>query len=73
MVKEKTERELLQRISDRLDRLIGIIAIQGKTQNQQIEILDGLGLDSKTTGLYIGLSSDAVRQRKSQMKRRAAK
>jgi hypothetical protein len=73
MVKEKTERELLQEINDRLDKLVAIILIQGKTQNQQIEILDGLGFDSKATGLYVGLSSDAVRQRKSQMKRKSRK
>jgi hypothetical protein len=69
----KTERELLQDINERLDKLIGIVAIQGKPQNQQIEMLDGLGLDSKTIGLYVGLSSDAVRQRKSQKKRKATK
>jgi hypothetical protein len=73
MVREKTERELLQDINDRLDKLMGIIAIQGKAQNQQIEILDALGFDSKTTGIYVGLSSDAVRQRKSQMKRKATR
>lgn len=73
MAKEKTERELLHDVNERLDKLIGIIAIQGKPQNQQIEILDELGFDSKTIGLYVGLSSDAVRQRKSQMKRKATK
>lgn len=73
MAIEKTERELLQDINKRLDKLIGIVAIQGKPQNQQIEILDGLGFDSKTAGLYVGLSADAVRQRKSQLKRKAAK
>ena len=73
MANEKTERELLEDINERLDKLIGIVAIQGKAQNQQIELLDGLGLDSKTIGLYVGLSSDAVRQRKSQMKRKATK
>jgi hypothetical protein len=73
MAKEKTERELLHDINEPLDKLIGIIAIQGKPQNQQIEILDELAFDSKTIGLYVGLSSDAVRQRKSQIKRKATK
>ena len=69
MANQRTERELLEEINERLSTIIGLIAISGKTQNQQIEILDGLGFDSKTTGLFMGLSGDAVRQRKSQMKR----
>lgn len=73
MAQEKTERELLQDIIKRLDKITGIVAIHGKPQNQQIEILDGLGFDSKTVGLYVGLTGDAVRQRKLQMKRKAAK
>jgi len=73
MAVEKTERELLHEISERLNRILGLLAIEGKSQNQQIEILSGLGLDSKTTGLFVGLSGDAVRQRKSQMKRQGTK
>lgn len=73
MAVEKTELELLTEISERLNKILGLLAIDGKGQNQQIEILSGLGFDSKTTGLFVGLSSDAVRQRKSQLKRQRKK
>jgi hypothetical protein len=73
MALEKTERELLHEISERLNKIIGLLAIEGKSQNHQIEILSALGFDSKTTGLFVGLSGDAVRQRKTQMKRQDRK
>jgi hypothetical protein len=73
MAVEKTERELLQEISEGLNKIIGLLVIEGKTQNQQIKLLSGLGFDSKTTGLFVGLSGDAVRQRKTQMKRQGPK
>ena len=70
---EKNEKELLQEISEQLKQVIGLLASAGKTQNEQIAILDALGFDSRTTGLFVGLSSDAVRQRKMQLKRKAQK
>lgn len=61
----KTERQLLEDISEKLDRLIGIIAIQGKTQEQQIAVLSGLGFSSATVGALVGMKPATVRKRKS--------
>ena len=35
------------KILDRLDKIIGLLAIQGKEKNDQIKILDSLGFTSK--------------------------
>lgn len=70
MGSDKTQTQLLEEISERLDKVIGLLAIQGKTQDEQIDILTELGFDSKTVGLFVGLSGDAVRKRRSERKKR---
>lgn len=65
MAKPKVERELPEDISDKLDRLIGIIAIQGNTQEQQIAVLPDLGFSSATIGALIGMKPSTIRKRKS--------
>ena len=44
--KEKSEKELLEEISSKLDKLIGISAIQGKEKDDQIRILKKLGFQA---------------------------
>ena len=66
---ERTERVLLAEISAKLDRLMGVMPIQGKDQNAQVNTLYALGFDSKTIGALVGLSDSAVRVRKFRRKR----
>ncbi len=66
---ERTERDLLAEISAKLDRLMGVMAIQGKDQDAQVNTLHALGFDSKTIGAMVGLSDSAVRGRKFRRKR----
>lgn len=61
----KSEIELLEEISNKIDRLIGIIAIQGKDEDVQIRILKRLGFTSKETGDLTGLTDATVRKRQS--------
>ena len=63
--KEKSEKELLEEISKKLDKLIGILAIQGKDKDEQIKILKKLKFTSEETGNLLGLTDTAVRMRKS--------
>jgi len=63
--KEKSEKELLEEISGKLDKLIGILAIQGKNEDDTIKILKKLGFTSEETGTLVGLTDAAVRMRKS--------
>ncbi len=68
-VEEKTERDLLKEINARLNQLVGLIAIQGKSEDDQIRILTDLGFDSRTTGSFLGLPPGTVRRRRSQKRR----
>lgn len=68
MAETKTEKELLSEISKKLDRLIGLTAIQNQDEESKIQILYGLGFDSPSIGALLGLSADAVRKRKSRRK-----
>ena len=72
-MKSKTELEVLAEISDKLDRLIAVTAIQGRDEEDQIRILYELGYDSFKIGPLVGLSPDVVRKRKGKLKLRGAK
>ena len=61
---EMTEKDLLAEISRKLDRLIGIIAIQGKDVSTQIKILTDLGLPSTEIGPLLGIRPGSVRARR---------
>ena len=67
-VQEKSERDLLSEMNEKLDTLIGLLAINGKEENLQIEILRGLGHDWKFIGLLTNLKPDAARMRHSTKK-----
>jgi Holliday junction resolvasome RuvABC DNA-binding subunit len=62
--KEKTEKQILMEISKKLDNLIGVIAIQGKSRDEQIKVLVSLGFSnaeiSKITGVPKG-TVDTIR------------
>jgi hypothetical protein len=70
MADEKTERALLEEMNERLRQIAGLLAIQGKSQDDQIAVLTGLGFESKMIGLFLGMSSDTVRVRRMRKKRR---
>jgi hypothetical protein len=49
------EIELLQEISKKLDKLIALYAIQGKGQNEQADILKGLGFTYNEINQFTGI------------------
>ena len=63
MANEKTDNELLRDISDRLNEIVGLLAIQGKPQDDQTDILRSLGLEWNKIGMFLGMSATAVRLR----------
>ncbi len=71
MASQKTEVKLLNGINHKLDQLVGLNAIQGKDEAKQIQILSALGFKSIFIGQLLGISSDAVRQRKSYRRRKS--
>ena len=69
----RTERELLQEISLKLDRLAGLLAIQGKDLVVQVRILSKLGLPSPEIGGLLNVNADYVRQLRTKGRRRQGK
>ena len=60
---DKTEKDLLQDISGKLDRLMALMAAHGKDVDTPIHILRGFGYDWPFIGSIVGLSPDAARMR----------
>lgn len=56
MTKEKSEKELLEEISKKLDKIIAILAIQGKDEDDQIRILKRLGFMADEIGKLLGVT-----------------
>lgn len=62
--------DLLTEISQKLDMLITIVSIQGKTRNEQVDILSNRGMAAKEIGQILGMSEVNVRQVRWANKRR---
>ena len=60
---EKSEKELLTEISEKLTKLITISSISGKDTNTQIKILDTHGFSWDEIGKLVGLTAEAARKR----------
>jgi hypothetical protein len=56
------EAQLLAEISLKLDRVIAVLAAQGKDKDRQVEILAQAGSDSAFIGTIIGTTPGRVRQ-----------
>lgn len=56
----KSDTDLLSEISQKLDQLIAVIAIQGKEKNDQIKILASLGLSNSNIANLIGIPKGTV-------------
>jgi hypothetical protein len=56
-----TEAQLLVEISGKLDRLVAILAAQGKARERQVEILAAAGSDSTFIGSVVGLDPRTIR------------
>lgn len=55
------ERGILLEISTKLDRIVAVLASQGKDRERQIEILEAADCDSALIGAVVGLTASAVR------------
>jgi len=62
--KEKSEKELLSDINKKLDKLIGILAIQNiKNIKDKIYLLKNLDFKSNEVAPLVGIKADAIRRR----------
>lgn len=65
----RTESELLSEISAKLDRVVAVLAAQGKSRDMQIDILTAAGCDSSFIGTVVGMTGGAVRKYQSRRRR----
>jgi len=71
--KEITEIDILKNIEEKIDRLTGVMAIQGKEQDIQIKILTGLGYSSTEIAPLVGTTPENVRIRIFRTKSKSSK
>lgn len=57
----KSETELLIDISAKLDRIVAVLAAEGKELNRQVSILASAGCDSGFIAIYTGKTPSAIR------------
>lgn len=55
------EAQILLAISGKLDRVVAVLAAQGKARERQVEILTAAGSDSTFIGSVVGLDPSTVR------------
>lgn len=65
-----TEKELLREISEKLDKLIGVIAIQGKNKDEQVKILVSLGFTNAEISKLTSMPKGTVDTIRAKSKRR---
>lgn len=73
----KTERtpselEVLSQISEKLDRVVAVLAAQGRDKEKQIDILAAAGCDSAFIGMIVGMNSGSVRMALSRRRAKSA-
>jgi len=71
--KEVTEIDILKNIETKIDKLTGVIDIQGKDQDAQIKILTGLGYSSTEIAPLVGTTPGNVRKRNFLAKTKSSK
>jgi hypothetical protein len=66
------EAEFLLEISAKLDRVIAVLAAQGKDRERQIDILSAAGCESNFIGTVVGMTGSSVRSVQSRRREKAA-
>ncbi len=67
-----TDTALLHDISRKLDKVVALLACQGKTVEKQIDFLSSAGFDSPFIGMVTGLEPTSVRTRLFRQRAKAA-
>jgi hypothetical protein len=63
MSEQRTQIQVLESIERKLDVLVSVALMQGKSQDDQIAFLRDRGMDWATVGSLVGLKADAARMR----------
>ena len=66
---EKTEKQLLEEISSKLDKIIGIIAVSAINEpKEKVPLLKNLGFTIEDTAKITGLTIDVVKKERGKLK-----
>lgn len=68
--KKRNEKELLESIENKLDKLIGVTAIQGKEDKLQAKILKSLGFKYREVSELTGIAEGTLKTWDHQAKKR---
>ncbi|QQG40134.1 MAG: hypothetical protein HYS81_01860 [Candidatus Aenigmatarchaeota archaeon] len=60
--------ELLRETNRKLDRLLAVVAAQGKDERTQIKIMTANGLTSEEIGSLLGKSASSIRRQRTSRK-----
>lgn len=67
---EKTEKEILQEIGFKIDKIMGVLAVSNiKEPKDKIPILTKLGFTIEETALFTGLTVDIVKKERAKLKK----
>jgi len=68
---EKSEKEILEEINSKLNKLIGLVAVSTiKEQKKKIPILKNLGFTIEETVALTGLTIDIVKKERGKLKKK---
>jgi len=70
---QKSSETLLTEINEKLNKILGLMAVQNKPRPEQLKILDGLEFSSIEIGKMLGISDGAVRNMLFTAKKRKSK
>jgi len=59
--KAKSEIDYLKEISDKIDKLIGLLAVKNETSEKKIKILSNLGFTSNEIGAILDMNPSTIR------------
>jgi hypothetical protein len=65
---DKTEKQILEEINDKLNKLIALNAIQGKSKQDQIKILSSLGFTNVEISRLTGIPKGTVDSTRAKLK-----
>ena len=60
---DKNATELLAEINNKLDKVIVLLATQGRSEDEQIVVLRGLDYEWSLIGTIVGLTATAAKKR----------
>jgi len=69
-INDKSEKQILLEISEKLDKLLGVTAIQGKSKEDQVKVLVSLGFSNSDISALTAMPKGTVDTIRAKQKKR---